>query len=149
MSLTPLTALSPIDGRYANKVDSLRHIFSEFGLIRYRVAVEINWLKALAQETTIAEVPALSADAIVLLNAIIENFSESDALQIKAIEVETNHDVKAVEYYLRQRFEQHAELHGLREFIHFACTSDDINNLSHALMLQAGRDEVILPQLKK
>ena len=132
MSLTPLTALSPIDGRYANKVDSLRRIFSEFGLIRYRVAVEINWLKALARETTILEVPTLSADANAWLDATIENFSEDDALRIKAIETETNHDVKAVEYFLRQRFEQHAELHGLREFIHFACTSEDINNLSYA-----------------
>ncbi len=149
MSLTPLTALSPIDGRYANKVDSLRHIFSEFGLIRYRVAVEINWLKALADEATIEEVPALSSDANSWLNALIENFSEDDALQVKAIEAETNHDVKAVEYFLRKRFEQHSELANLREFIHFACTSEDINNLSHALMLQAGRDEVILPQLKK
>ena len=149
MSLTPLTALSPIDGRYANKVDSLRRIFSEFGLIRYRVAVEINWLRALARETTILEVPTLSADANAWLDATIENFSEDDALRIKAIETETNHDVKAVEYFLRQRFEQHAELHGLREFIHFACTSEDINNLSYALMLQAGRDEVILPELNK
>lgn len=149
MPFSSLTALSPIDGRYASKVDALRPVFSEFGLIRYRVLVEVRWLQALAQEASIPEVPTLSAEANASLNQLVDNFSAQDALSVKAIEAETNHDVKAVEYFLRDYFAGHAELTALREFIHFACTSEDINNLSHALMLQAGRNDVIVPQLQQ
>ena len=148
MSISPLTAVSPIDGRYASKTHKLRHIFSEFGLIRFRVAVEVNWYRALAREPLIAEVPSLSQACDTWLNELILNFSEQDAERIKSIEAETNHDVKAVEYYLRERFSEQAELTTQLEFIHFACTSEDINNLSHALMLQAGREEVLVPELK-
>ncbi|WP_020482553.1 adenylosuccinate lyase [Methylomonas sp. MK1] len=134
-----LTAISPIDGRYAGKVDALRPIFSEYGLIRYRVKVEVRWLQALAAEAKIVEVPALSADAIAVLNGIVSNFSEADAQAVKDIEKTTNHDVKAVEYFLKEKIKGDAELHAVNEFIHFACTSEDINNLSYALMLKEGR----------
>lgn len=134
-----LTAISPIDGRYASKVDALRPIFSEYGLIRYRVEVEVRWLQALATEAKIIEVPALSADAIAVLNGIVSNFSEADAQAVKDIEKTTNHDVKAVEYFLKAKIKDNAELHAVNEFIHFACTSEDINNLSYALMLKEGR----------
>ncbi|WP_446808055.1 adenylosuccinate lyase [Methylomonas sp. 2BW1-5-20] len=134
-----LTAISPIDGRYANKVDALRPIFSEYGLIRYRVEVEVRWLQALAAEAKIVEVPALSADAITMLNSIVSNFSEADAQTVKDIEKTTNHDVKAVEYFLKEKIKGNTELHAVNEFIHFACTSEDINNLSYALMLKEGR----------
>ena len=134
-----LTAISPIDGRYANKVDTLRPIFSEYGLIRYRVEVEVRWLQALAAEAKIAEVPALSADANAILNDIVSHFSEADAQAVKDIEKTTNHDVKAVEYLLKQKIQSNAELHAVNEFIHFACTSEDINNLSYSLMLKEGR----------
>ena len=148
MPLTPLTALSPIDGRYAAKTESLRSIFSEYGLIRFRVAVEINWFKALANEPTIAELPALTHDALNYLDQLIEQFSEQDAQRIKDIESKTNHDVKAVEYFLREKLVAHPELSGYIEFIHFACTSEDINNLAHALMLHAGREEVLCGELQ-
>ncbi len=134
-----LTAISPIDGRYANKVDALRPIFSEYGLIRYRVEVEVRWLQALAAEAKIVEVPALSADAITMLSSIVSNFSEADAQTVKDIEKTTNHDVKAVEYFLKEKIKGNTELHAVNEFIHFACTSEDINNLSYALMLKEGR----------
>jgi adenylosuccinate lyase len=138
-----LTAISPIDGRYAGKVDTLRPIFSEYGLIRYRVEVEVRWLQALAAETKIVEVPALSADAITVLNGIVSNFSEADAQAVKDIEKTTNHDVKAVEYFLKEKIKGNAELHAVNEFIHFACTSEDINNLSYALMLKEGRSLIL------
>jgi adenylosuccinate lyase len=147
MSLSALTALSPLDGRYAAKVAPLRAHFSEFGLIRNRVTVEIEWLKALAAEPAIAEVPAFSADTVAELNELIANFSETDAENIKSIERTTNHDVKAVEYFLRERFVSNPEIAKVGEFIHFACTSEDINNLSHALMLKAARTQVMLPSL--
>lgn len=134
-----LTAISPIDGRYANKVDALRPIFSEYGLIRYRVEVEVRWLQALAAEAQIAEVPALSTDANALLNDIVSNFSEADAQAVKDIEKTTNHDVKAVEYFLKEKIKSNTELQAINEFFHFACTSEDINNLSYALMLGEGR----------
>jgi adenylosuccinate lyase len=138
-----LTAISPIDGRYASKVDALRPIFSEYGLIRYRVEVEVRWLQALAAEAKIIEVPALSAEAIAVLNGIVSNFSEADAQAVKDIEKTTNHDVKAVEYFLKEKINDNAELQAVNEFIHFACTSEDINNLSYALMLKEGRGLIL------
>jgi len=147
MSFSALTALSPLDGRYAAKVEGLRAHFSEFGLIHNRVIVEIEWLKALAAEPLIAEVPAFSADTLMALDALARDFSEADAERVKTIERTTNHDVKAVEYFLREHFASNAEVARVGEFIHFACTSEDINNLSHALMLKAGRDTVLLPAL--
>jgi len=139
-----LTAISPIDGRYAGKVEALRPIFSEYGLIRYRVEVEIRWLQALANQAQISEVPTLSDDASRQLNSIVNHFDETDAQRVKDIEKTTNHDVKAVEYFLKEKISGHSELEKISEFIHFACTSEDINNLSYALMLKEGR-EVILP----
>lgn len=147
MSLYTLTALSPLDGRYATKVAPLRTHFSEFGLIHYRITVEIEWLKALAAHPAIAEVPTFSAETITELNELVANFSEADAENIKAIERTTNHDVKAVEYFLREHFSSNPEIAKVGEFIHFACTSEDINNLSHALMLKAAREQVMLPAL--
>jgi adenylosuccinate lyase len=149
MELSPLTALSPLDGRYGSKVASLRPLFSEFGLIRHRVLVEIEWLKALAAEPAIAEVPAFSAATITELDAVAANFNEADAQAVKDIEAVTNHDVKAIEYFLKKRLANNAQVMQVSEFIHFACTSEDINNLSHALMLKAGRDGVLLPSLDK
>jgi len=137
-----LTALSPVDGRYASKVDALRPVFSEFGLIRARVEVEVRWLQRLGQLPAIAEVPAFSAEADQFLNDIVTNFSLDDAQWIKDRERITNHDVKAVEYFLKDKASQLPELAAVSEFIHFACTSEDINNLSHALMLKTGRDIV-------
>jgi adenylosuccinate lyase len=147
MSLSALTALSPLDGRYAAKVEALRAHFSEFGLIRNRVTVEIEWLKALAAEPNITEVPAFSVETIAELDELVANFSEADAENIKAIERTTNHDVKAIEYFLREHFSSNPEIAKVNEFIHFACTSEDINNLSHALMLKAAREQVMLPAL--
>ncbi|MGR6873944.1 adenylosuccinate lyase [Pseudomonas sp. HK3] len=149
MNLSALTAVSPIDGRYGSKTTELRSIFSEFGLIKYRVEVEVRWLQRLADHDAIAEVPAFSKEANALLNNIVDNFSEADAQKIKDIESTTNHDVKAVEYFLKEKIETNAELAAITEFVHFACTSEDINNLSHGLMLKAGRDEVVLPYLEK
>jgi adenylosuccinate lyase len=145
MPLSPLTAVSPIDGRYGSKTTDLQPIFSEFGLIRHRVIVEVRWLQALAAHPGIAEVPAFSPAAEQALETLIDAFDEDDALRVKAIERTTNHDVKAVEYLIKERLADHAELQAVSEFVHFACTSEDINNLSHALMLGAGRDSVILP----
>ncbi|TAJ78614.1 MAG: adenylosuccinate lyase [Gallionellaceae bacterium] len=147
MTLTALTALSPLDGRYSNKVDGLRKHFSEFGLIRYRVLIEIEWLKALSAEPSIAEIKPFSAATIAQLDQLAAQFGEADAEQIKTIEKRTNHDVKAIEYWLRDKLATNPETAGVLEFIHFACTSEDINNLSHALMLKAGRAEVMLPAL--
>ncbi len=143
--LTPLTAISPIDGRYADQNDLLRPIFSEYGLIRYRVRVEIEWLKLLAEEPAIVEVPPLSPEATHFLDQIVANFNEADARRIKAIERTTNHDVKAVEYFLKEKVAVFPELAKVSEFIHFACTSEDINNLAYGLMLKEGRDLVLLP----
>ena len=149
MSFSSLTALSPLDGRYAAKVEALRAHFSEFGLIRNRVKVEIEWLKALAAESAFSEVAAFSAATIAALDAATTAFSEADAERVKEIERTTNHDVKAVEYFLRERFASIPEVAKVGEFIHFACTSEDINNLSHALMLKAARETVLLPALDK
>jgi len=141
-----LTAISPIDGRYGSKVDAYRPIFSEFGLIRYRVEVEVRWFQALAKHPQITEVPEFSETANQLLNNIVSQFSEDDAQSVKDIERTTNHDVKAVEYFLKQKIADNAELHKVNEFIHFACTSEDINNLSYALMLKEGRG-TLLPEI--
>lgn len=145
MELTALTALSPVDGRYGDKTKALRQSFSEFGLIKCRVQVEVRWLQALAAHPDIAEVPALSKEANIILNAIVDEFSVSDAQRIKDIESTTNHDVKAVEYFLKERTAINDELAAVTEFIHFACTSEDINNLSHGLMLKQGLEEVVIP----
>ncbi|MFZ5755629.1 MAG: adenylosuccinate lyase [Pseudomonadota bacterium] len=149
MTLSSLTALSPVDGRYAGKVGALRPVFSEYGLIRFRVLVEVRWLQALAAHKGIPEVPPLSAAASTLLDAIVSGFDEAAAQRVKDIEKTTNHDVKAVEYFLKERIKGNAELEKIGEFIHFACTSEDINNLSYALMLKTGRDEVLLPLLRR
>lgn len=145
--INPLSALSPLDGRYASSVESLRPVFSEYGLMKARVKVELNWLKALAAEAKIAEVPAFSAATLAEIDGVIAGFSLEDAAAVKAIEATTNHDVKAIEYWLKDRFKNNAEVAAVSEFIHFACTSEDINNLSHALMLQEARDTVLLPKL--
>ncbi|WP_440053120.1 adenylosuccinate lyase [Pseudoalteromonas sp. T1lg65] len=145
MELSALTAISPVDGRYGSKTKELRSIFSEFGLIKYRVTVEVRWLQALANSEAITEVPAFSDQANALLDSIVENFSEADAARVKEIERTTNHDVKAVEYLLKEKVADNAELNAVNEFIHFACTSEDINNLSHALMLTEARNKVLLP----
>ncbi|MCF6283514.1 MAG: adenylosuccinate lyase [Candidatus Polarisedimenticolaceae bacterium] len=147
MELTSLTAISPVDGRYGSKTTDLRPIFSEYGLIRHRVMVEVRWLQALAKNPAIAEVPTLSEHANNILNEIIEKFSEQDAQRVKNIERTTNHDVKAVEYLLKEKITGNPELEAISEFIHFACTSEDINNLSHALMLREGRGQVLLPMM--
>ncbi len=147
MELTPLNALSPLDGRYQAKLDPLRPYFSEFALIRHRAWVEVEWLKALAAEPALPEIAAFSASTISELDAAIANFGEIEAEQVKAIESRTNHDVKALEYWLKERFSDNPEISKASEFIHFACTSEDINNLSHALMLKSARDAVLLPML--
>jgi adenylosuccinate lyase len=148
MSLTTLNALSPLDGRYQSKLDALRPYFSEYALIKHRALVEVEWLKALAAAKEIGEISPFSADTIKELDAAIAEFSEEDASQVKAIEARTNHDVKALEYWLKEKFDANPEIKKASEFIHFACTSEDINNLSHALMLKAARDQVMLPFLK-
>lgn len=145
MELSALTAISPVDGRYGSRTRELRAIFSEFGLMRFRVEVEVRWLQALAAHADINEVPALSAEANTRLDAIVANFNEADGQRIKDIERTTNHDVKAVEYFLKEQVESLPELAAVSEFIHFACTSEDINNNAHGLMLLAGRDEVVVP----
>ncbi|WP_370293670.1 adenylosuccinate lyase [Thalassolituus sp.] len=148
MELSALTAISPLDGRYGSKTAPLRAIFSEFGLIRARVEVEIRWLQRLAEHEAVTEVPAFSVATMALLNDIVDNFSEADAQRVKDIEATTNHDVKAVEYLIKEKFAGNEELQKVNEFVHFACTSEDINNLSHGLMLKAGRD-AILPVMQK
>ena len=147
--LTPLTALSPLDGRYHGKLTALRAYFSEFALIRYRVQVEIEWLKALSLEPAIAEVAPFSAATIKQLDSLAADFSEADGKAVKTIETHTNHDVKAIEYWLKERLAGNAEIAKVAEFIHFACTSEDINNLSHGLMLKHSRDRVMLPALEQ
>jgi adenylosuccinate lyase len=144
MSQTALTAISPIDGRYNGKVEALRPIFSEYGLIRYRVKVEVRWLQALANHPQITEVPNFTNKATQLLDTIVSEFSHDDALRVKAIEKTTNHDVKAVEYFLKEKVANCAELKAISEFFHFACTSEDINNLSYGLMLKEGREVMLL-----
>ncbi len=148
MNLSSLSAISPIDGRYGSKTAELRSAFSEFGLIKNRVLVEIRWLQKLAGHAGIPELPAFSAAANEQLNALVDTFSEADAQRIKDIEKTTNHDVKAVEYFIKESFADNPELNAVSEFVHFACTSEDINNLSHALMLREGRDEILLPQMQ-
>jgi adenylosuccinate lyase len=143
-----LTALSPLDGRYAGKVAALREHFSEFGLVRHRVRVEMAWLVALADEPAIPEVPPLSAAARAALDRAVQAFAPADAARIKDIERRTNHDVKAVEYWLKERFAAVPDIARVTEFIHFACTSEDINNLAHALALAAARKDVLLPALR-
>lgn len=147
MNLTALTAISPLDGRYGDKTAELRPIFSEFGLMRFRVLVEIRWLQTLAAQNDIEEVSTLTNEANTLLNDITDNFSEQDALRIKDIESTTNHDVKAVEYFIKEKITGNKALERVSEFIHFACTSEDINNLSHALMLKESHEQVLRPTL--
>ena len=149
MPLSPLTALSPLDGRYHDKLSPLRDAFSELALIRTRVAVEIEWLKALSREPAIAEVPPFSVASAAALDALAARFSESDGQAVKSIEGKINHDVKAVEYFMRERLADNREIMKAAEFIHFACTSEDINNLAHALMLKRARDDVMLPALDR
>ncbi|MEE8539333.1 MAG: adenylosuccinate lyase [Woeseiaceae bacterium] len=148
MEHTSLRALSPVDGRYAGKVEPLRDIFSEYGLIRYRVLVEIRWLQWLADEPDIGEVAPLSPVVKDMLNRIVDEFSTDDAERVKKIEATTNHDVKAVEYYIRDKIGGGADIGNIGDFIHFGCTSEDINNLAYGLMLRTARDEVLLPQMK-
>ena len=145
LELSATTALTPLDGRYGSKIKDLRPIFSEFGLIKYRSLVEVKWLQALAQENKIAEVPSFSVDTNIKLDAIIDNFSVADAEAVKSIEATTNHDVKAVEYFLKQSSDSIDEVKAVSEFFHFACTSEDINNLSYALMLEDARKQVVIP----
>ena len=147
MSLTTLNALSPLDGRYQTKLDALRPYFSEYALIKHRAWVEVEWLKALAAAKELAEIAPFSAETISELNQAIAHFSEADASQVKAIEARTNHDVKALEYWLKEKFDGNPEIKKASEFIHFSCTSEDINNLSHGLMLKSARDAVMLPFL--
>ena len=149
MELNALTAVSPIDGRYGARTATLRSVFSEFGLIKRRVLVEVRWLQQLAQLAAVTEVPALSEQTSAALDTIARDFSEADAQRIKAIEATTNHDVKAVEYFIKERFAGNVELEHIAEFVHFACTSEDINNLSHALMLRDGMQDVLLPTMQR
>ena len=149
MKLSALTAISPVDGRYQNKTDVLRPIFSEYGLFRFRVLVEIEWLKKLSKNPNIKEIESFSASSISLLDNIKNNFSIDDAKQIKKIEKITNHDMKAVEYFIREKIQSDPKLKNVSQFIHFACTSEDINNLSYALMLKDARENILLPKLQK
>ena len=149
MTFNPLTALSPLDGRYAGKVDALREHFSEFGLIKSRLKVEIEWLKALAAEPHFTEIAAFSPATIAELDALVANFGVEQAAEVKAEEAVTNHDVKALEYWIKKNTKGNAEVVKVSEFIHFACTSEDINNLSHALMCQGAREQGMLPMLDK
>lgn len=149
MKLSALTAISPIDGRYGSKTTELRPFVSEYGLIHHRVIVEIEWLKALADHPAISEVPPLSQQAIALLNSIKTDFNDADAQRVKDIESKINHDVKAIEYFIKEKLEQLDELNAISEFVHFACTSEDINNLSHALMLKESREQILLPEMDR
>src|SRR3954466_11102546 len=144
---SPLAALSPLDGRYAKALDPLRAYFSEQALIGYRIRIELDWLQALAQERAIGELEAFLTRTLGALRKLVKDFSERDAEHIKNIEAETNHDVKAMEYWLRSKLGSNREAQASLEFIHFACTSEDINNLSYALMLSESRDQVMLPRL--
>jgi len=147
MDLSSLTAISPVDGRYGSKTEDLRAIFSEFGLIKHRMIIEVRWLQALAANADISEVPELGEHANNILESILDNFSEEDAQRVKNIERTTNHDVKAVEYFLKEKIAGNDELDAISEFIHFACTSEDINNLSHALMLREARTQTLMPMM--
>jgi len=149
MALTPLTALSPLDGRYHNRVAALRDTFSELALIRFRVRIEIEWLKTLAAEPSIREVPPFSPPTLAQLDEVAAKFSEADGEAVKLTEARINHDVKAVEYFLREKLGANREIMKVAEFFHFACTSEDINNLAHALMLKHARDRILLPALDK
>ena len=149
MSFNYLTSLSPLDGRYAAKVDTLREQLSEFGLIRRRLQVEIEWLKALAAEPHFSEIPAFSAATVAELDQLVSSFGHAQAAEVKAIEATTNHDVKALEYWIKDKLANNVEVQRVSEFIHFACTSEDINNLAHALMLKTARDEAMLPMFDK
>ena len=149
MKVSTLSALSPADGRYADKVNALRDIFSEYGLIRFRVLVEVRWLQCLADDDQVAELAPLSSVMKDVLNHIVDDFSLDDAERIKKIESTTNHDVKAVEYFIRERLGDGPETASLKDFLHFGCTSDDINNLAYALMLRSGRNDVLLPQMRE
>ena len=149
MKVSTLRALSPADGRYADKVNGLRDIFSEYGLIRYRVLVEVRWLQCLADEPSVPELQPLSSVMKDVLNHLVDDFSLDDAERIKEIESTTNHDVKAVEYFIRERLGDGPETSTLKDFLHFGCTSEDINNLAYALMLRAGRSEVIVPKMRE
>jgi adenylosuccinate lyase len=144
MDLSALSAISPVDGRYGSKTAALRPVFSEFGLIKYRLIVEVRWLQALAANPGVIEVPALSDDANAILEALIDGFDESAAQKVKDIEATTNHDVKAIEYFIKAAISGNVELDAISEFVHFACTSEDINNLSHALMLREGREILLV-----
>jgi len=148
LPLSSLTAVSPIDGRYGSKTEQLRTVFSEYGLIRYRVLVEVRWLQHLANHPGVSEVAPFSDEANAILNQLVDNFTVEQALRVKEIESTTNHDVKAVEYLLKETIADNAELNAVSEFIHFACTSEDINNLSHGLMLKEGRDQIVIPTLQ-
>ena len=145
MPLSSLISLSPLDGRYAARLDALRPQFSEYGLIRRRLRVEIEWLKALAAEPHFSEIPAFSPATLAELDALLSTFGPEEAAEVKDIEAVTNHDVKALEYWIKKRLASNDEVTRIGEFIHFACTSEDINNLAHALMLQAARDDTMLP----
>jgi adenylosuccinate lyase len=147
-AISQLTAVSPLDGRYAAKCDALSPYFSEYGLMKHRVLVEIRWLQALAAHSQITELAPLSPNASQFLDAIADDFSLDDAARVKAIESTTNHDVKAIEYFIKEKLEGHSELTEHSEFVHFACTSEDINNLAYALMLKAGLNEVVLPEMR-
>ena len=147
MHLSSISALSPVDGRYGSKTAALRPYFSEFGLIYNRVLVEIRWLQCLAAHPQIDEVAPLSDEANALLERLIDNFDETAAQRVKDIESTTNHDVKAVEYYIKEQLKDNAELHAINEYVHFACTSEDINNLSHGLMLKQGLEQVMVPEM--
>ncbi len=147
MELNAITAVSPVDGRYGDKTAELRPIFSEYGLIRHRVMVEVRWLQALAAEPGIAEVPAFSDEANERLEQLVGGFDESAARRVKNIEATTNHDVKAVEYFIKERIADLPELAAVSEFVHFACTSEDINNLAYALMLREARTQALLPAI--
>ena len=149
MELSALTAISPVDGRYQNKTDALRPIFSEYGLFRYRVLVEVEWLKKLSKNSSIKEIESFSTSSTSLLNNIKDNFSIADAERIKEIEKTTNHDMKAVEYFIREKIQSDSKLKNISQFIHFACTSEDINNLSYALMLKDARESILVPKLQK
>lgn len=148
MTLTTLNAISPIDGRYARQTRDLSRYFSEYGLIRYRVLVEVRWLQQLAALEAVTEVPPLTPAGNAFLEALVTNFNEQEAAAVKSHEAVTNHDVKAVEYYLKDKLAQHPELKSIREFVHFGCTSEDINNLSYALMLSDSRKQVLIPLMQ-
>ena len=147
MTLSALTALSPLDGRYRDKVSRLADHFSEFGMIRYRILVEVEWLKALCAADALADIPSLSSNTVRELDAVVRDFSEIDGEAVKQIEARTNHDVKAIEYWLKEKLSDNREIAGVTGFVHFACTSEDINNLCHALMVKEARAQVMLPAI--